>query len=214
LKLGTFNSYGQYVAVQKRTILTRAGSHAFFTWKEIENDANYLKNHWPDWEFRVISGICHGARNGLESDEFAKHFPGSTVIGTDLFPNSGRSAEWHKSKTQVVAWDFSKVNPEWVGKMDFVYSNSLDHSSNPEETLATWIGQLKPDGLLLIQWGDYADAIHGGDCFVCSLPEMEQLVSKVGTHVATFENVCEKNRRNPMARKLLVSKTVVVAKTV
>jgi len=33
----------------------------------------------------------------------------------------------------------------------------------------------------------------------------------VGTHVTTFENVCQKDRLNPMASKLLVSKTVVVS---
>lgn len=212
MKLGTFESYERYVEVQRKTILSRCRSHAFFTWKEVENDCNFLKSKWPDWESRQITGICHGARNGLESDEFAKHFHGSTVIGTDLFPNSGRSTEWHRSKTQVVAWDFSKVNQDWVGAMDFVYTNSLDHSSNPEETLTTWLGQLKPTGLLMIQWNNYGDAISRGDCFVCSVPELEQLVGKIGTHVTTFENVCEKNRRNPMASKLLTSKTVVVAR--
>lgn len=206
--LGKFDTYEAYVAAQRKSIHSRHYHHAFFTWVEIRNCCEFAKARWGH-DGKGCRGICHGARNGLESDEFTLDFEGSTVIGTDLFPFSGTSREWG-GKSEVVEWDFSKVNPEWTGKMDFVYSNSLDHSSDPEATLKTWMGQLKPTGLLFLQWSDcLASGIHRGDCFVCDVPELERMVARVGFHLTTWENDCPYDRTNPMACRALKTRTIV-----
>jgi hypothetical protein len=90
-----------------------------------------------------LSGICHGSRNGFEQ-QFFREKAGFEAIGTDIsdtatqFPNS-------------VEWDFHEEKSDWVGKFDFVYSNSLDQGWNPRKALKTWLGQLKETGLLIIE---------------------------------------------------------------
>jgi hypothetical protein len=102
--------------------------------------ANYLGNNSSKKKLR---GICHGARNGFEVDWFNKN-SGYSVIGTDIsetavdFPN-------------MVVWDFHEENPEWAGKMDFVYTNSLDQAMEPDKALAAWATQLNKNGYIFIE---------------------------------------------------------------
>ena len=44
-----------------------------------------------------------------------------------------------------------KKNKDWIGKFDFVYSNSHDNSSDPIQTLKIWSEQIKPKGVILIE---------------------------------------------------------------
>ncbi|MCH7972145.1 MAG: class I SAM-dependent methyltransferase [Chloroflexi bacterium] len=90
-----------------------------------------------------VFGLCHGSRNGYEQQSLAEMIP-AEVIGTDIsdtadqYPNS-------------VVWDFHDENPEWVGRCDFVYTNSLDQSWKPKDALNTWLDQLKIGGVLIIE---------------------------------------------------------------
>jgi hypothetical protein len=93
----------------------------------------------------VRFGLCHGTRGGLEQGWFAAHLGGAEVIGTEIsdtatqFPNT-------------VQWDFHDVNPDWVGRADFVYSNSWDHAFDPVKAFSAWMGQLRPGGLMLLDY--------------------------------------------------------------
>jgi hypothetical protein len=88
-------------------------------------------------------GICHGSRNGFEQ-RFLSHALGQEVIGTDIsdtaedFPNT-----WQ--------WDFHDVKEEWIERFDFIYTNSLDQSWQPEIALNVWVDQLRKGGLLFIE---------------------------------------------------------------
>jgi hypothetical protein len=94
----------------------------------------------------IISGLCHGTRNGFEQNHIsARH--GFEAIGTDI-------SETAKNFERSVHWDFHDVNPEWIGKFDFVYSNSLDQSWSPRSALVTWLNQLRPEGVLVIEHTD------------------------------------------------------------
>jgi SAM-dependent methyltransferase len=95
---------------------------------------------------RIISGICHGTRNGFEQNHISSR-DGFEAIGTDI-------SETAKNFERSVHWDFHNENPDWVGKFDFVYSNSLDQSWNPRSALVTWLNQLRPDGTLVIEHTD------------------------------------------------------------
>ena len=89
--------------------------------------------------------LCHGCRNGAEIVHLQKLFgEGVEVIGTDI-SHTANDVE------DMVEWDFHKVNEEWVGKFDLLYSNSFDHSYDPETCLDTWIGQLNENGVLCIE---------------------------------------------------------------
>lgn len=89
------------------------------------------------------SGICHGARNGFEVD-WLRARTGGEVIGTDISPTA---AEF----PHMVEWDFHDETPDWAGRFDFVYTNSLDQAMDPERALAVWARQIVPGGRIYVE---------------------------------------------------------------
>jgi hypothetical protein len=89
------------------------------------------------------TGICHGARNGFEVKWFRDNLH-AEVIGTDI-------SETATEFPNMVVWDFHKENPEWEGKHDFVYTNSLDQAMDPSRALRSWTKQLTPNGRIYIE---------------------------------------------------------------
>jgi hypothetical protein len=95
-------------------------------------------------EAKKIVGICHGSRNGYEQN-FLRSLSGKLeVIGTDI-------SETVKNYDNSFKWDFHDVKNEWKGNMDFIYTNSLDQSWQPDVAVQTWLSQLKLNGLLIIE---------------------------------------------------------------
>lgn len=92
----------------------------------------------------VKFGLCHGTRRGVEQEWFSKYIPGAEVIGTEI---SDTATQFPKT----IQWDFHEVKPEWVGKVDFIYSNSYDHSFDPKKCINAWMSCLKPGGLCVIE---------------------------------------------------------------
>jgi len=183
MKLKKFETYEEYVEAQRKT-LERRGSGPYFTDMEIEKICDWIdeqqsrfhrKRTWTEPK----KGICHGARNGLEADEFKKHFKDADIFGTDLFPFSGRSAGI-RGTSNVIEWDFSKQKPEWVNNFDFVYSNSLDHVRDPIQVLNVWLEQLKSNGHMFLQWSKGNTKVKQGDCFGSTLWEVMDLLNSVG----------------------------------
>ena len=46
------------------------------------------------------------------------------------------------------------MKPEWLSSVDFIYSNSFDHSFDPEKCLSAWMSCLKPGGVCLLEHTD------------------------------------------------------------
>lgn len=107
--------------------------------ENIEFLANYLNNTIGDIEF----GLCHGTRRGKEQEWFRKHL-NCNVIGTEIsdtaeqFPNT-------------IQWDFHEVKPEWIDAVDFIYSNSFDHSYDPQNCLKAWMTCVKKGGVCILE---------------------------------------------------------------
>jgi len=92
----------------------------------------------------VRFGVCHGTRQGLEQAWFTKHLRGNPeVIGTEI---SDTATEF----PNTIQWDFHDSNPDWMGKVDFVYSNSWDHAFDPARAFASWMESLRPGGWMLL----------------------------------------------------------------
>ena len=89
------------------------------------------------------TGICHGARNGYEVEWFRKELEGD-VIGTDISETALDFPNMH-------VWDFQDENPDWAGRFDFVYTNSLDQAMEPQRALHAWTRQLTPKGRIYIE---------------------------------------------------------------
>jgi hypothetical protein len=89
-------------------------------------------------------GICHGTRRGLEQTWFRKYLNSCEVIGTEI---SDTAAEF----AHTIQWDFHETKPEWIDAVDFIYSNSFDHSYDPEKCLNAWMRCVRPGGVCIIE---------------------------------------------------------------
>jgi len=167
MKLTEFESVERYIEVQRRTD-GRKSRRSSAKKREIRRIADWIKQQEGS---RVRFGICHGARYGMEVDWFKLRFRRAEIIGTDLFL---------KGHPGVIEWDFHEVKPEWIGKADFVYSNSLDHSYDPMVCLTTWLGQLKDEGHLFVLWHPCQINVRRGDCFGAHLHEYVALMNEAG----------------------------------
>ena len=100
--------------------------------------SSFLKNNLSKVEF----GICHGTRRGKEQEWFRKYL-GGNIIGTEI-------SETATKFPHTIQWDFHEIKDEWVNNTDFIYSNSLDHSYDPEFCLKQWFKCLKVGGFCII----------------------------------------------------------------
>ncbi len=183
MRLHEFPDYKTYLDTQTRGSHYRAGRRPTANKVEIGRIVDCLEEHWKllaqgGWH-SPRRGLCHGARCGTEVKLFQELCPKlEEVVGTDLYA---------RDQERVIEWDFHKQKDEWIGRFDFVYSNSFDHSDRPLECLKTWMAQLKPTGLLLLSWS-FAHKLDdrpqlpypGGDCFGASLHEYIDLCRQAG----------------------------------
>lgn len=127
--------------------------------------------------------ICHGTRNGREQELFKKFLPGCFVIGTEIsdtatkFPNT-------------IEWDFHEVKEEFVNRFDILYSNSFDHSYDPEKCLRTWKDQINPLGIMALELMTGIENVSRPmDPLEISVQEFEQLAMKIGLRVQAKFNM-------------------------
>lgn len=108
-----------------------------------EQNISFLSTYIKSQKITPTFGLCHGTRRGKEQEWFAKYLK-CRVLGTEIsdtasqFPNT-------------IQWDFHKVKPEWKGNVDFIYSNSFDHTYNPEKCLTAWMSCLSKNGICIIE---------------------------------------------------------------
>lgn len=164
-----YPSYEAYVEVQ--TAGNRAKLKRQFVKK---SHVAALSGHLREVLGTVRFGLCHGTRAGREQRWFRKHLSGAEVIGTEI---SDTASEF----PNTVQWDFHVENPDWVGRADFVYSNSWDHAFDPERAFTTWIDQLRPGGRLLLDYtaGQAPDAANALDPFGIALEPLEAMLARI-----------------------------------
>ena len=139
--LHEYKSYKEYRDLQiyhnKRKI------NKVFADRHTSRVGNTLLNLFNDED--QIKGICHGSRNGFEQN-FLNDFSNKIkVIGTDI-------SDIAKDYENSIQWDFHDQNKDWISANSFVYSNSLDQSWQPKVALKTWLDQLKPNGVLILEY--------------------------------------------------------------
>lgn len=113
-------------------------------------------------------GLCHGTRRGLEQRWFRQYI-GCEVIGTEI---SDTAADF----PDTIQWDFHETKPEWLNAVDFIYSNSLDHSYDPEKCLNAWVSCLRSDGMLIIEHSSDDVEARESDPFGAQLAVMPYLI--------------------------------------
>ncbi len=136
----------------------------------IEFLSKYILTKIPKPKF----GLCHGTRCGEEQKWF-REFLGCDVIGTEIAPTA-------KDYPNTIEWDFHDIKAEWINSADFIYSNSLDHSYDPEKCLNTWVKCLKPgSGLLILEHsmpGHGPNTVSESDPFGADFNTMANLIDE------------------------------------
>lgn len=186
MKLYTHNDYKKYVEIQKTHVSSHIGKLKKRGIKASNGDnLGWVKKEYLD---RIIDKvkdylnlntiefiICHAVRCGYESKYFMDKFGVERVFSTDL-----QGDAFMFDRTNFYAQDFDTLPDEWVNKFDLLYSNSIDHSRDPINTLVTWSKQLKDSGLMVVtfSWGD---KVTNCDCFALeNIHEIYDISLKAG----------------------------------
>ena len=109
----------------------------------IEENVAFLSNYIKNFIQSPQYGICHGTRRGKEQEWFRKYLD-CEVVGTEI-------SDTAETFPHTIQWDFHKIKPEWINSVDFIYSNSFDHSYDPERCLNAWMSCLRKGGLCIIE---------------------------------------------------------------
>ena len=146
-------------------------------YKKVQVVANKLKHdrvfakqaniHYLRDKFRPYSVLCHGVRNGAEVDYFSQYVP--YVMGTDIAPSD------HPA---VIECD---MHDRTSGYFDMVYSNSWDHSYDPERMFRVWASQLYRGGHIVLEHTSLHCPSHASerDPFGATRKELMDLLRKV-----------------------------------
>lgn len=167
MKLLQFDSYESYVEAQTERNIEKL-ENVWVSDKELQTIADYFQPRVPDAQF----GICHGVRNGYEVRKL-RELLGFEIMGTEI-------SKTPESFENIIQWDFHDIKDEWIGKFDFIYSNSWDHSCDPERMFANWFRCLSPQGRCFLHWTpDHSEqAVGGADCFGISIEELKQKIAE------------------------------------
>ena len=146
-------------------------------------------------------GLCHGTRTGKEQEWFRKYL-NCDVIGTEIsdtatqFPNT-------------IQWDFHKSKPEWINSVDFIYTNSLDHTYSPDKALNTWMSCIKEKGFLIIEHSAGHSKATETDPFGAHISQMPYLILLWGKgkfYVSEILDMPEEYRNEEKNTKFLIIK--------
>lgn len=164
-KLFVYKDYQHYKNTQIAGNLRKLNQ----VWANEENIA-YLSRYLKE-EARPLSfGICHGTRQGREQAWFRKHL-GIQVIGTEISPTA-------RDFPHTIEWDFHEVKPEWIDRTDFIYSNSFDHSYQPEKCLDAWMSCIRKSGVCILEWTTSHVDADELDPFGATLAGIKKLIRK------------------------------------
>ena len=171
MKVVKSDSYDEYKQEQ-----VKANKRKFENVWASEKELDMVVDAVSDVEF----GVCHGARNGAEVRYLRKKL-GCEVVGTDISPTV-RDVE------HCIEWDMHEVKDDWIGEADFVYSNSIDHSYDPEKALRAWYTTLKDGGRCFVEWHVHKKG-NKCDCLLVTVEELRDLMTKVGFKDVGIANV-------------------------
>jgi len=190
MRIHKYNSIEEYKKIQedgnKRKI-----DCVFVNNKVVETISKYIKEKIPNPSF----GICHGTRRGVEQSLFSKN-TGATVIGTEISSTATQFPD-------TIQWDFHDTKPEWINNIDFIYSNSIDHSHTPELALSQWLKCLNDNGMCFIEYTVFNKHFSELDCFAANKVEMLEFLKSIGDVVDIIRvKDFHKPRVNKQPRKM------------
>lgn len=138
----------------------------------LEENIAFLSSYIKSVIGPVNFGLCHGTRRGKEQQWFGKYL-NANILGTDISDTAEQFPD-------TIEWDFHKVKPEWLNSVDFIYSNSFDHSYDPQECIKAWMSCLKEGGMCIIEHTSADEKSTELDPFGAQITIMPYLVLEWG----------------------------------
>lgn len=184
MKLFKFQNLKEYKKIQQN----KASKQLFHQDGEMyhwvtEKEAEMIAKHFLQNSSKKELGICHGSKIGYEVNLFRKLL-NFNIIGTDI-------GDFANKYPNMIQHDFHDVKAEWVDNVDFIYTNSLDHSYDPLKALNTWRESLHKDGIMYIEWSSYHNVVNQTDCFGAELDEYKKLIKDANMNISTIIHVPE-----------------------
>jgi len=139
MELWKYNTYEEYVQIQKRGNKKKQSK----IWV-LEDSILFLSDYIEHNIGTIWFGLCHGTRRGEEQKWFRKYLHCDDVIGTEI-------ADTAEQYPYTIQWDFHETKPEWINAVDFIYSNSFDHSYDPEKCINAWMDCIKEGGVCILE---------------------------------------------------------------
>src|SRR5688500_6954918 len=171
MKLLTFQDYDEYKRVQ-----IAANKLKYHNVYAEDPELRRIASHFAARVGNARTGLCHGVRNGYEVKMLRRLLPGIDIVGTDI-------AETAATVPNCIVWDMHETKPEWVGRTDFMYSNSWDHTYDPEMMFARWSTCLSDNGRLYLPYTELQSERGVTertkiDLFGCSIDELLTILQK------------------------------------
>lgn len=169
MRIYNHKDYGEYLTAQTKKNVRKLSKTRRWIWgKDVRAITKHAEANIPNIDF----GICHGVRNGWEVREFRRHLK-TNIIGTEI---SHTATQFEN----VIHLDFHNIKSEWIDNVDFIYSNALDHSSDPEYCIDRWMKCLKKDGICYIHWSKNHNIrkLDAADCFAATKDEYRTLFNQ------------------------------------
>lgn len=134
----------------------------------LEENISFLSEYINKNIANVEFGLCHGTRRGKEQEWFRKYL-NCDVIGTEI-------SDTAEQFPYTIQWDFHKVKPEWIDAKNFIYSNSFDHSYDPQKCLNAWMSCIKKDGICILEHTSEHERATELDPFGADISQMPYLI--------------------------------------
>ncbi len=168
MKIFKHKDYDEYVQAQVDKNI-RKKNNIWVTENEIKQIEYIIKKYiLNNKSNKNVLGLCHGVRTGWEVHKLRKDLK-IDVIGTEISPNASEI-------DNVIQWDFHNIVEDWRGLINFIYSNSFDHSYMPEKCLDVWMEQINENGIVMIHWmKTNENIIDAADCFAGSQDEYREM---------------------------------------
>ena len=180
MKIYKYENYDEYVEAQTKANIKKIKA----VWVRRTTIQKIVKEN-----FIATTILCHGTRNAAEQRYFKEELPTAEIIGTEI---SSTALEF----PMTVQHDFHEVRDDWLNKFDIVYSNSFDHSYDPEKCINTWKDQLNTNGSLYIEcaWDPQDNRSRASDPLELSEKELLDLCSSCGLKLISSFEEKEKGR--------------------
>ena len=204
MKVIKFDNYQEYKSIQIEGYSSKVDTHSWVDTYSIRALTSYINEYNPNVKF----GLCHGTRRGVEQNHFMETFrtigKDVQVTGTEIAPDAANRFP------NTIEWDFHEVKDEWIKNVDFIYSNSFDHSYKPKECLDSWMSCLNDKGLCILEWNkDSENNPRAMDPFAASFEEYKQMIEEKYEILTILQNdkeKCESNTGKDVDRYYFVIK--------